>query len=222
MAALPASGGAGEAAVLATLDPTELEATLRRVFDHSLALAKSFGRHHGVVLEQPDLVSLLPALGLACGEREHRDGDASCWLERAPCSEASKALCAFYREAIDGLVLGLTDGEVFFRRHRSGGNGDARCLDVLFAAAAGAEQQKYGPIPEAMREGLLAAEQSLARLPGITVRFVGFSEGVLSYVVDTVSTDVAAGAAVDKAVKRRFAGLETRNLAPRSVLAAEP
>lgn len=202
---------------LVSLAAADLEAVLRRAFDNGLALGRSFCRHYAVVLEQHDLAWLLPRLGDCASGRELLHCGGTSWLQRMPCTSVSAARCAFYREALDGLVLGLSDGEIFFRRHRAGAT-DSTCLDVCFAAATGSDAEKYGPIPVDMADALAQVAAGLKRLPGIGVRFVGLSEGVLSFVVEVADSELAADAAVERAVKRRFASLTTRNLAPRGVL----
>jgi len=193
--------------------------TLKNVFDNSLALGRSFCRHHGLVLERADLVAVLPHLEVECTDRHAGHEEAFAALARTPCPNVS--VCDYFREAIDGLVLGLSDGEVFHRRHRSAGHADETCMDVLFEPAAGTDALRFGAIPQALSTELDALARRLRLMPGINVRFAGVSEGVLSYEILTAGTDIAADAVVKTQISRRFPQLTPRSVAPLAVISEE-
>ncbi len=54
----------GESELLRRVSGDDESRVLRLVFDHSLALAKSFVAHHGIVLERDDLGGLCENLGV--------------------------------------------------------------------------------------------------------------------------------------------------------------
>ena len=193
--------------------------TLKNVFDNSLSLGRGFCRHHGLVLERADLVAVLPLLNVECANRHVDHAETFDALARAPCPNVS--VCDYFREAIDGLVLGLSDGEVFHRRHRSAGHADENCLDVLFEPAAGTDSLRFGAIPQAMSTELDALARRLRLMPGINVRFAGLSEGILSYEILTASADIAADAVVKTQSSRRFPQLTPRSVAPLAVITDE-
>lgn len=214
--------GVPEPELLSRMVSEDEQRVLKRVFDYSLALGKSFAAHHGIVLERDDLHGLCENLGVECLTRRVVHEPCATRMERARCAAVGDAsasfACRFYREAFDGLVLGLSDGEVFFRRHRSVGSGDAVCLDVLFDAPAANDVFRFGSIPPELQPGLDAVRDRLRIMPGVSVRFAGVSEGVLSYEVTSDNSELALDGVVREAVKRRFPSLRLQNIAPRAVL----
>lgn len=195
---------------------------LRAVFDVSRRLGLSFRAYYRVELPLADLVRLLPAIGAPCTSRDWSpiSGDAAQRAERAPCGVWSQhpRACALWREAIDGLVAGLS-GEVRFARHASRGAGDGRCVDVLHVHPR--SPSRYGPIPEAMRDGLDAIARTARALDGaLDVELLGMSEGVLYYRAQRAG-GVGAGevsTSIEPAVRRRFPDLVIREVSPRPVL----
>lgn len=196
---------------------------LRRIFENSQALGRSFGAHHRVVLERADLRSIAPRLGLRCLERPVTDAGTVTTMRTSTCAAAlapeDPALCDYFREAFDGLVLGLSDGELFHRRHRSRGHGDQECLDVLFAPEQAGASAHYGEVPQDLRAALEPIRARLRLLPGIEVEFRGFSEGVLAYEILSAPAEIATDEVIRTALERRIPKLRAQNVAPRAVFA---
>jgi hypothetical protein len=200
-------------------------ATMRRVFENSARLGASFRAFHNRTLELADAAGALAALRPAClrgwgGGRADVDAPE---LARAGCPRASADVCAVWADAIDGLVLGLTDG-ARHARHRSAGSGDDRCVDVVIAAPTGVSTPlRHGPIPDEMKDGLAAVSRSARTLGGVGVTFLGVSEGVLFYEVEPRGcggSDIAVAPLIERGVHRRFPSLKTREISPRAVIDA--
>ncbi|MCU0696812.1 MAG: hypothetical protein MUC96_09805 [Myxococcaceae bacterium] len=140
-------------------------------------------------------------------------------LERRACG-ASRHVCDAWREATDGLFLGLC-GEARTTRHRSGGCGDAVCLDVVYTRAD--SPLRHGVFPEEMLRPLEAVARFLNRLAGTSVRFLGVSEGVLLYElhVDGCGGGAAVTELLRRSIRSRWPRLEVRDVTPRAVLAAD-
>lgn len=187
----------------------------RVTFDNSLLLGKGFRRHHAQV-SFGELGPTLAALKSPClrGEWRPHAREAAWVLERSPCGGCA-AVCDAWREALDGLVLGLS-GDGRATRHRSGGHGDASCVDVIYLDPQ--SRLRFGFIPDSMREGLDAVEKFLGSLKGTRVRFLGVSEGVLAYELDVEGCGgtEAVTALLTRAVKSRWPGLTPRDVSPRS------
>ncbi len=206
-------------------DPPE---RLRRAFDHSLRLGKGFARLHGQV--DPDrLPDVLDRLGAPClaGLWSEVETEAGFWLERTPCDRAASAEhCDHWREAIDGLVLGLTGG-VRHTRHQSAGHGSDRCLDLFYGNPE--SPLRYGALPSAMADGLGSVRSLVQQFKGADVHFLGCSEGELLYQLRAPSRDLGScgqGGArplqniVERCLRKHFPALKPRELSPRPVLDA--
>jgi len=198
------------------------DAVLRNVFDVSRRLGAGFRAHHRLDLPMSGLCDVLPQLGVACAARRwmRRPGETECRGERTGCADAAlhPRACAFWREAIEGLVLGMTSA-VLFARHASRGSGDHRCVDLLYVHPQ--SPSRFGPIPDHVRDALERIRRTACALdPSLDVIFLGISEGVLYYRADRADGGDHASSAIEPAVLRRFPHLALREISPRPVLAA--
>lgn len=207
----------GEADRQLTLRAFEVDAleASRKTFDNSLVLGQQFRRRQGPV-PFAALGATLASLSSEClrGAWKAHAREPAWVLERTPCSGCA-SVCDAWREALDGLVLGLS-GEGRATRHRSGGHGDATCVDVIYLDPE--SPLRFGFIPDAMREGLDAVSRFLNGLKGTRVRFLGVSEGVLAYEldVDGCGGTEAVTALLTRAVAARWPDLRVRDVSPRS------
>jgi hypothetical protein len=198
------------------------DAVLRNVFDVSRRLGAGFRAHHRVDLPLTSLCDVLPRLGVTCAARRWMrcDGESECRGERSGCADTAlhPRACAFWREAMDGLVLGMSSA-VRFARHASRGAGDRRCVDVLYVHPQ--SPSRFGPIPDDVRAALERIRRTACALdPSLEVAFLGISEGVLYYRADRADDGARASSAIEPAVRRRFPHLALREISPRPVLAA--
>lgn len=107
---------------------------LRRLFDNTRKLGLSLVKYLGLTCELSDLVEILPKLKTTCFDGTWKSHQASYVLERSGCPLLHKQgsfACDYWREALDGLVMGLCEDERL-ARHKSCGHGDLTCVDVLF------------------------------------------------------------------------------------------
>jgi hypothetical protein len=201
------------------------ELTLRRLFDVSRRLGEGFRQFHRVDLPLADLARTLPVMGVACAERVWTDipDDAARRGARSGCELARvhPRACEAYREALQGLVTGLSSS-VWFARHASRGAGDDECVDVLHVHPQ--SPSRFGPIPEALRAGLDAARRTACALdPALEIELLGVSEGVLYYRAQRRG-GVAEGqvtSSFEHHVRRRFPSLALREMSPRPVLSPD-
>ncbi len=195
----------------------------KAVFDNSLKLGTAFARFYDKEFTLGELPEVLDALGVPClgGVWRPAEGEPARILERAGCAGGAlgPATCDWWREAIDGLVLGITGG-IMHARHESVGHGDARCVDVVYVRPE--SPMRFGPIPPELRETLDRVCR-LARVFDSTVQvnFLGISEGTLSYQAKKSGCGggIAVSALVEREVHRRFPELALMDVSPRSVLA---
>lgn len=220
-----APGSLPELELVKAVSPEDWGQALLAVFDNSLRLGRSCAQFVGGELDLTQLSECLARVAAPCLRQafEPLPLRASQAL-RPPCSEGPTVgarYCDYWREALGGLVLGLSDGHVRHTRHRSAARGASACLDQLYTDPESA--YRHGPIPEALEAGLAAVSASFARLAGgSTVRFLGLSEQHLCY---RIEGDTAAGGALalsamlERAVRRRFPELELIDSLPRAVFA---
>jgi hypothetical protein len=215
-----------EAALIALALDQAPEQTLRAVFDHSLALGRGFRRFYGADLTLSDLAGILPELGSPCVAVAwaHLPDAAAYRSERASCAAASAHLraCDYWREAVHGLVLGLSSG-VHHARHESVGNGGTRCVDVLYVHPQ--SPARFAPIPEEVSVGLAALCRT-ARMfdSSVEIEFLGIGENVLHYTVRSsrLEQGLDLTRVIQRGVERRFPWLTARDASPRAVFSDEP
>jgi hypothetical protein len=197
----------------------------RRVFENSLVLGQGFARYYGAQPGLEELPGVLGRLGVAClvGSWRRVEEEPALLLERDGCgANPSASRCDYWREACDGLVLGLTGG-LRHTRHRSLGHADTHCLDLLYANPE--SPLRFGPLPPEMVPGLASIQRFIRGFgKGADVTFLGVSEGVLSYEF-TAGSRCGGGEDLERlitqCVRQRFPGLTLRNGSPRAVLAPE-
>lgn len=216
----PGSGALDEAALLPLALERDSAAVHKRVFENSLRLGWGFTRFYGHELGLSELPRVLGALDVPCatGAWSTPCEGALQW-ERGGCgaSGGRKAVCDYWREALDGLVLGLGGG-THHARHASRGAGNPACVDVLFVDPE--SPLRYGPIPEEMRSSLdrvVALAKSFDSRHSL--EFVGLSEDVLFYRESAaIEGNVSVRSFVERAVQRRFPQLHLQDTSPRPVL----
>ncbi len=192
----------------------------RLAFDHGVTLGKGFVRSFGPVAfhQLPETLSRLPGPCLR-GQWEPHPREAAFVLERPSCGGCA-SVCDAWREALDGLVVGVT-GEGRATRHRSGGHGDGTCVDVLYRDPE--SRLRFGFIPDGMRDGLEAITKFLNGMKGTHLEFRGVSEGVLLYelAVEGCGGTEAVTKLLARSVTARWPALTLRDVSPRSPFSTE-
>lgn len=220
-------GGVGgdERALLTAALEADPAGALRGVFDNSARLGASFRRYHREEQTLASLPALLAGLGVAClrgGRWSATPGGASAVYERPACSaRATAGTCDYWREAIDGLVVGL-GGQVRHARHRSRGHGDEACQDVLYADPE--SPLRFGTLPGELAERLAPVRDLVRQFRGgADLELLGVSEGVLLYRLSAGhgcgETD-ALQELVERSLARKVPGLRLQEMSPRPVLEA--
>jgi hypothetical protein len=160
------------------------EFALRQVFDNSRKLAISASQHHRIRLEIGDFQQLLNASALPCAQGHWTRRSQSHFVSRFGCAHGKSKntrICDWYREAMDGVVVGLGETERFVR-HRSEAYGDDGCLDIIFddTQNLAADDMRYGPIPPPLLQHLNSVVSDW-RLRGFVLAWKGYSAGTLFY-----------------------------------------
>jgi hypothetical protein len=209
---------------------------LRQVFDVSRALGVSASRFFAVSFENHDFVELLRESGISCYSNSFVSKNSTWVSERTGCSaftqlseaasangwKASRFFCEYWREALDGLVMGLGEDERT-ARHESLGAGDSRCIDILYVESApGSKDNRYGVVPPLITQ---AFSDLTALLQAQQYRLVleGYSEGTLFYQVESRQTKLCGTGGdlihqtIARSAAKKFPGLRVKNVAPYAV-----
>jgi hypothetical protein len=200
---------------------------LRRVFDNSRKLALSLSKRLGVTFEPSDFQNLLSGSPVPCFQGSWSSRNNARILGRGGCgfcTEAGAFACDYWREALDGLVMGLGESERL-ARHASVRHGDGECIDVFFTDAreGRSESLAWGPLPEHMALDLLETAAYFQHQKGIPIELKGFREGVL-YFAFGASTDPLCGTAgllarhFHDLIRDKFPGLLLKDVTPQAVL----
>jgi len=169
-----------EYALLKEIELSFHEDVLRTVFDESRRCGVDVAKEVGRTLSVCEISNLISESRVSCFCEiwERDDAGLSRYLKRIGCPQRNSAfVCDYWREAADGLVMGLGD-DAGFARHRSLGHGDDECLDFVYTAWE--KKHQFGSVPMAIEEALTDIKEDLSKL-GAEFTLIGFSEGVLFY-----------------------------------------
>lgn len=171
--------------LLKNLNPAQRDLALKSVFDFSRRLGQSAVRYFSLVWEISDLKEVLEKSTHPCLQGAWNISPSGAHvLKRQGCSPAKEVgsfYCDYWREAIDGLVMGVGEEERF-ARHESVEHGDSSCVDVFFTEGSSSQRldKRFGEIPEKMREPLQKIQSRFSKM-NLSVEFQGYAEGTLFY-----------------------------------------
>lgn len=208
----------------------DFEKILKNVFLNSQKLGRSYQKAFGLSWERQDFVRYLSDLDSPCGKGSWSEFiDASSWV-RTGC-HGGKAygsrFCQYWREAFDGLVMGLSENERFVR-HQSIMAGDAECLDIIYTESTDTStsvwenQNKWGRIPHEIASDLSMVEQKFRHMHA-EIKFLGVRERILYYRVESIGGKSCGGgisvirAFLEKTLKEMFPDLTSQDASPVAV-----
>lgn len=215
--------GVDEARSLERVPQARREELFRTVFWNSWRLGRSAIRRYGAIDDPPALQAVLERIGFPCLSGEWRSSGRVCSLVRDGCGAScsgSADSCDYSREAIDGLVSGLS-GAVAFARHHSRGHGAEQCHDVLYPIEE--HEARFAPVPEEV-VAHLAGPLDRLRSRGVRIDLLGIAENRLHVVCES-TRGVACGPTqlyldlLAEHLAKRFPQLELTNASSRAVLA---
>lgn len=217
-----------EEQLIENVEPARQEDLLRKVFLNSRSLAQSFSKHYQVSFEVDDFQKLLAQAQLPCFYGEWSSRPQAQVLNRPGCAYAKKAksfTCDYWREALDGLVMGLGEEERVARhgcaRHDGGG-----CVDVIFIETAEPRNSNYqlGPIPQALAGELMELAASFQQNLKTRVEFVGYSAGTLYFHFPEGTACGSGGvykSALESKIRIKHPDIHLQDISPRAVLGSE-
>ncbi len=174
-----------EVELLTLISPEQRDVILRAIFDTSRAFSLSAARYFRVRFELQDFSALLSASDIPCISGRWQPKNSAFILSRRGCegvrqqlAENASLYCDYWREALDGLVMGLGEYERF-TRHSSYGHGDSECLDILYSEAD-EKCNRFAEIPFEVSSKLAGVQERFLK-QGVSLTFDGLSEGTLYF-----------------------------------------
>lgn len=219
---------------LAEVRDESREPLLRAVFDNGRAFGRSAARHFRAEWDLDDVAAMLPRLEAPCFAHPCTPRGEAHVVLRDGCSaqrEGVGFVCDYWREALDGLVMGIAH-DTFVARHSSRGNGGENCIDVLYVDGGHRKHDapvavKFVPLDERVL-AKLRAELRRTLSAKLSLAVDGVAEGVVHYRLTGTAEDLSSGAAarLRQAIGARLGELPTPlralDVSPRPVHMGEP
>lgn len=156
------------------------EDLLRAVFENSKRLGESIRWHFGAEWEISDFYDVISKLDFQCFKGSWKTINEGVVLERAGCDaerHCGSYACDYFKEAMEGLVLGVSN-EVTFARHESRGHGSQDCKDLFLNCNA--DELTFAPLTKELI-AILEVVNGRMTGEGVEVTSPGQAEGVLYY-----------------------------------------
>lgn len=205
------------------------DSLLKDIFDHSRLLAISFSKYMGLSFELQDFQNLLSGSQIPCVQGEWETREKARVLTRKGCgfcTQAGANACDYWREALDGLVIGLGERERL-ARHASVRHGDTACVDVFYFDTDGKKETSlaWGPLPEHMAPELKLICDDFEDKMKTSVLLKGLSEGILYFEFKSATDTFCSGGQLLtstflRKIQKRFPGLLVQEVTPRAVIGA--
>ena len=218
---------------LAELDGIEadqFEEFLKSVFLNSRNLGVSYQKSKNLTWEKSDFTDFAKELGSPCLVGTWEKKTSAHVLSRSGCSGGKSVglrYCQYWREAIDGLVVGISD-EVGFVRSCAVSIGEDSCVDVFFdeesqpTDAIWNNPNKWGVLPEDIKADLDFIQLKFGEMK-IDLKFLGLSERNLLYKLEP-KENLTCGSAgnvyrnyLEKLVKEKLPHYNLKDASPVAV-----
>lgn len=202
---------------------------LKYIFDNSRYLAMGFSKFMKLSFELQDFQELLSRSQIPCVQGEWEVRDKARILTRGGCGfcpQAGANACDYWREALDGLIMGLGERERL-ARHASVRHGDAACVDVFYFDSEGKKETSlaWGPLPEHMAPELKLICDDFENKMKTSILLKGLSEGVLYFEFKSATDTLCNGGQLLtstflRKIQKKYPGLLIQEVTPRAVIGA--
>lgn len=213
------------------LNSPDRDQILKQIFDVSRKFAISASRYFGLTWELSDFSEVLPKLGIPCFSVPFEPYKRAYISKRKGCEDFAQLQsfgCDYWRESLDGLVMGLGETERL-ARHASVGYGGDECVDVLFTEEvvlpriiSDKPQYKFGPITDLIEKELIPVQAYFKKM-NIQLNWEGISEGVLYFKMDSTSGPVCGAGGrfmhqdLEKKINKILPQLKVKDASPLAV-----
>lgn len=212
------------------LDEEKFDEFLKSIFLNSRNLGLSYQKAKSLTWEKSDFTIFGNKLGSSCFMGSWEQKPSAHVLSRQGCEHGKnigRRYCQYWREAIDGLVTGISD-EVGFVRNSSISVSDEKCIDVFYdeesspTDAIWSNSNRWGVLPEDIRGDLKNIEDKFSRMK-IDLKFLGLSEKTLLYKLEP-KENLTCGSAgtiyrthLEELVKEKFPHFLLKDASPVAV-----
>lgn len=202
----------------------------RNIFDNSRLLGLGLAKKFGVTFDLLDLRKVLTNSAIPCVNGTWESRESAEVLTRNGCNycpNIGSFACDYWREAIDGLVMGLGESERFVR-HGSVRHNDSKCIDVFFLESHKRIKGSvaWGKIPSHIAPILNSICLEFENENKVVIETKGMKEGILYYELKT-PTDIECGMgsnlikSFQDKIQNSFPGLQLMEITPKAVLGVE-
>lgn len=167
------------------LDGESIELLLKKIFDISrligLDLRKEYYSDKKADPDIKEISSILSFLSIPClkGSWDINENSGSFIIKRNNCIyKDNPTTCLYWREAIDGLIMGLGDSERYTRHKSKYFSKDDECVDVVYDSNK--SNLRWADVPETIIKKLSCIIEKLNKKQ-IELILVGYTEKTLYY-----------------------------------------
>jgi len=215
---------------ISTLSETEFDSLIKKIFLNSKTLGMGYQKKYSIVWERSDISIYFQNLGSPCLMGGWDLRKTANVLTRFGCQDGKLyggRVCLYWREAIDGLVLGLSE-DVGFVRHASFNSGGDNCVDIFYQEeknltdAIWSSPYRWGKISKDMLETLLVIENKFLEYK-IKLKFLGQTEQNLFYKMESKENLICGATGsiyrniLESSVKDKFPAVQLQDASPVAV-----
>ncbi|MGZ3773860.1 MAG: hypothetical protein ACXVCY_03135 [Pseudobdellovibrionaceae bacterium] len=211
-------------------NPEIFEEVLKQTFLNSRKLGQSYQKKFSCSWEQSDFILYLERLAGHCFHGTWEKKNNSSTLIRKGCHPGKQygpRFCQYWREAADGLIIGLSDQERF-ARHACVETADELCIDVVYSDEVIPTDKiwenplRWGPLPQSMTQELGEIENRFREMK-VHLSFLGLSEKNLFYKLEPKENITCGTSGVlyrnrlQELIKKSFPDLTLKDASPVAV-----
>ncbi len=219
------------------LSESEFDDILKKIFLNSRNLGRGYQKQFQISWELTDISKYFMALGVPCISGQWKSKSNAIILSRAGCDSVRSnsitphRICQYWRESIDGLVMGLCDHERYARHQckyiNTNAVGDSKIYNQLCEDVFYREEEKdyfqWSSLPQEMQPALQQLQEKFHHLK-VKLTFLGLAENQLFYRLESgeVSSCGTAGTLfkdlLTNNIKKIFPELTLKDASPIAVI----
>lgn len=209
-----------------SLNEEEKESLFRKIFDLSRKIGLEILNETGY-LETKQIIKTINELKIPCidnsFEFDEKTNSAKSTRKTCICN-ANETSCQYWRESLDGLIMGLGDNERYVRYQSILYGKNDSCVDVIYDSSI--NDMKWGEIPDEISDSLKKTIKKYQE-KAIQIILKGLNEKTLYFQIKDKS-DNASGFRrhyvlenFEQIFKKKFPNLNLCEISPRAVIEGE-
>ncbi|MFN8671584.1 MAG: hypothetical protein U0457_05780 [Candidatus Sericytochromatia bacterium] len=155
-----------------------LETLLRKIFDESRFLGLKQRKNN--ILNLEEIISFISSLEIDCFNREIQQKDNYLSLEKKDCfyKNQNSYICTYWKEALDGLIMGLGDQERYSRYRSIKYGKNKTCIDAFYYENN--RELQYGEVPEKIINFIIRKNKKYSE-NNLQIKPLGLNENTFFY-----------------------------------------